>query len=36
MCSDTYEPSEKVSRVFCNQNMLMTQLDPGDEIISPG
>ena len=31
-----YEPSEKVSRAFYDQSMLMTQQDPGDEIISPG
>jgi hypothetical protein len=31
-----YEPSEKVSRAFYDQSLLMTQQDPGDEIISPG
>lgn len=31
-----YEPSEKVSRAFYDQSMLMTQQEPGDEIISPG
>ena len=31
-----YEPNEKVSRAFYDQSMLMTQQEPGDEIISPG
>ncbi|MFI8372722.1 hypothetical protein ACIGCH_01260 [Pseudomonas helleri] len=31
-----YEPSEKVSRAFYDQSMLMTKQEPGDEIISPG
>jgi hypothetical protein len=31
-----YEPSEKVSRAFHSQSMLMIQQDPGDEIITPG
>jgi hypothetical protein len=30
-----YEMSEKVSRAFNEQSMLMIQQDPGDEVITP-
>lgn len=30
-----YEPSEKVSRAFHDESMLMIQQDPGDEILHP-
>lgn len=30
-----YEPSEKVSRAFYDQSMLMIQQEPGDEVITP-
>jgi hypothetical protein len=31
-----FEPSEKVSRAFYDQSMLMIQQDPEDEVFKPG